>query len=126
MTLGTEQEMTAIRQTLGRYSHVDIGPAILVSSKEGDRGDGDIGDVERTYKSVISGVARKGEPAKAVYTVFLRCTLANHSFHQDEIPETCTTVVDDNGIPWQNCTPGTPASDYVAVVESCGVERIEE
>jgi hypothetical protein len=124
--LGTEQEMTAIRQTLGRYSHFEIGPPLLVSSKKGDRGSGDIGDVERTYKTVIAGIERKGEPAKAVYTVFVRCTLEDQTVHQDETPETCTTVIDDNGIPLQNCTPGTPASDYVAVVESCGVERFEE
>ena len=117
-TLGTEQEMAAIGQTLSRYSHVEIGPPFLMSSKQEPR--------ERLYKTIIAGAARKGAPLAVIYNVFLRCTLSDQTFHQDELPETCTTLIDDSGIPFQNCTPGTPAFDYVAVVESCGVEKIEE
>ncbi|HJW93983.1 MAG TPA: hypothetical protein VJ901_10210 [Thermoanaerobaculia bacterium] len=115
-TLGSARAMDAIRQKLGGYHHIEIGPPLLVSSN----------DAGRTYKTVVAGLARRGEAAEAVYTVFLRCTLENQTVHQDETPETCTTLIDDNGIPWQNCTPGTPASDYVVQMESCGVEKIEE
>src|SRR3954452_19735339 len=102
-TLGSAQAMNAIRQKLGGYHHIEIGPPLLVSSN----------DAERTYKTVVAGLARKGEAAEAVYTVFLRCTLENQEVAQDRDAEALPDADRHNGIPWQNCTPGTLASDYV-------------
>jgi len=125
-TFGADEQMAAISEKLARYSRVAVGPAFLVAAKQGDRGGGDIGDVERTYKLTIAGVSHRGRPPEAIYELLLHCELSNETVHYDETPESCTTTIDENGIPWQNCTPGTPASDGVVLMESCKVGGIEE
>ncbi|HKS25345.1 MAG TPA: hypothetical protein VJZ76_21305 [Thermoanaerobaculia bacterium] len=123
---GAGEQMAAIRQKLARYSRVAVGPAFLVAAKQGDRGGGDIGDVKRTYKVTVAGVSHRGRPPEAIYELLLRCELSNETVHYDATPESCTTTIDENGIPWPNCTPGSPASDGVVLMESCKVGGIDE
>jgi hypothetical protein len=125
-TIGTEQGMDAIRQKLAHYANLAVGPALLVSSKQGDQGYGHAGDVLRTYKAILAGSQRKGDPPQAIYTLFLKCRISYEAFHHDEVSESCTTTIDANGIPWTNCSGGYPAYDSIDYSESCSVSRIEE
>ena len=124
--LGTDQEMGAVRQKLGHYTNVSAGPPLLISSRQGNQGAGHIGDVRRTYTATVSGSPRKGAPSQAIYTLFLKCRLSYESYHHDEVPESCTTTIDENGIPWTNCTGGSPAYDSLDLGESCLISKIEE
>ncbi|HXA19804.1 MAG TPA: hypothetical protein VN380_22665 [Thermoanaerobaculia bacterium] len=124
-TIGTEQGMDAIRQKLAHYTGLSVGQALLVSSKQGDQGYGHIGDVLRTYKAIVAGSQRKGAPPEAIYTFFLKCRISYEEFHHDEVSESCTTTIDANGIPWTNCSGGSPAYDSIDYCESCAVARIE-
>ncbi|HSY48566.1 MAG TPA: hypothetical protein VLC46_07140 [Thermoanaerobaculia bacterium] len=124
--LGTEQEMAAVRQTLGHYTNVSVGSPLLVSSRQGNQGDGHVGDVRRTYTATVSGSPRKGAPPQAIYTLSLKCLLSYESYHHDEVPESCTTTIDENGIPWTSCTGGSPAYDSLDLGESCLISKIEE
>jgi len=125
-TLGTQQEMDAIRQRLSGYASVSVGPALLISSRQGDQGAGQVGDVRRTYTATVTGSPRKGAPIQAIYTLFLKCMLSYDLYHHDEVPESCTTTIDPNGVPWTSCTGGSAAYDSVDLSESCLISKIEE
>jgi hypothetical protein len=125
-TLGSQQGMDSVRQKLAQYTNLTVGPALLISSKQGDQGYGHFGDIKRTYQTTVAGSPRKGAPPEAIYTFFLKCLIDYRVFHYDETPESCTTTIDENGIPWTNCTGGSPAYDSIDYVESCSVSRIEE
>jgi hypothetical protein len=124
--LGTGQAMDAIREKLAHYTNLSIGPALLISSKQGDQGYGHVGDVRRTYNATVAGSSRKSAPPEAIYTLLLKCRISYDEDHHDEVPEGCTTTIDDNGIPWTNCTAGSAAYDSIDYGESCWVAKIEE
>lgn len=124
--LGTQQEMDAIRQRLAQFTHVSLGPALLISSRQGDQGAGQIGDIRRTYTVTVTGSARKGAPIQAIYTLFLKCLISYDLYHHDAVSDTCSTTIDADGVPWTNCSGGSAAYDSVDLGESCLISKIEE
>jgi hypothetical protein len=124
--LGTQQEMDAIRQKLAHQANVSVGPTLLISSRQGDQGYGHFGDVRRTYQATVTCSPKKGAPVQAIYTLFLRCLISYDTYHHDEVPESCTTTIDENGVLWTNCNAGFPAYDSIDLGESCLISRIEE
>lgn len=124
-TIGTEQAMQAIRQTLARYTNPSIGPALLVSSKQGDQGYGHVGDVRRIYETTLTASPRRGAPPQPLYTLRVKCRISYEPVHHDEVPDSCTTTIDDNGIPWTTCSGASPAYDSIDYQESCWVAGIE-
>lgn len=124
--LGTPQAMGAIRQKLAGYANVVVADPLLTSSRQGDQGYDHFGDVERTYEAQVSGSAAKDAPAELIYTLEVQCGLSYGVYHYDETSESCSTTIDENNIPWTNCTPGTPAYDAIELGESCAVSGIRE
>jgi len=118
--------MLAIRQTLARYTNPSFGPALLVSSRQGDQGYGHFGDVQRTYETTLAASPRRGAPRQPIYTLRVKCRISYESVHHDEVPDSCTTTIDDNGIPWTTCSGASPAYDSIDYRETCSVARIEE
>ncbi len=125
-TLGTPQAMDAIRQKLAGYTNVVVADPLLMSSRQGDQGYDHFGDVERTYEAQVSGSSAKDAPAELIYAVQVQCALSYGVYHYDETSESCSTTIDQNGVPWTNCTPGTPAYDAIELGESCAVGGIRE
>lgn len=125
-TLGTEQGMNAIRQKLAYYKNVSVGPALMISSKQGDQGYGHFGDVQQRFEATVAGSPAKGSPPEPIYTIQLQCDIAYDQYHHDATNESCTTTIDENGIPWTNCTPGSDAYDSIDLGESCAITAINE
>jgi hypothetical protein len=125
-TLGTQQEMDAIRQKLGRYTNLSLGPPLMASAKQGDQGYGHYGDVRRTYKVTVAASAGKSSPPQAIYTLVLKCLIGYDVVHYEEVAEVCSTSTDANGTPWTNCVGGTPAYNQVEYGESCAIAKVEE
>src|SRR6185437_14621224 len=112
-TLGTPLAMDAIRQKLAGYTNVVVADPLLTSSRQGDQGYDHFGDVEQDYEAQVSGSAAKGAPAELIYTLQVQCGLSYGVYHYDETSESCSTRIDENGVPWTDCTPGTPAYDEI-------------
>jgi hypothetical protein len=124
-TLGTQRGMGAMHQKLAGYTNVTVGEALVTSAKQGDQGYDHYGDVLRMYEATVSGSAAKDAPPELIYTLQVQCTLAYGVYHHDETSESCSTTIDQNGVPWTNCTPGTPAYDSIDLGESCAVAGIK-
>ncbi|HXH40330.1 MAG TPA: hypothetical protein VNN08_17000 [Thermoanaerobaculia bacterium] len=125
-TLGTQQQMDAIRQKLAHSTNVSVGEATLIGSGQSDRGAGRIADVRRTYEAIVIGAPKKGAPIQAIYRLFLKCLISYNVYHHDAVSDTCTTTIDANGIPWTNCVGASPAYDSLDLGESCLISGIEE
>ena len=124
-TLGSEQGMRAMQQELAGYTHISVGPALLVSAHQGEQGYDHYGDVLRNYQATVSGVHDKDAPPALIYTLQLQCSLAYHQYHHDEVAETCNTTIDDNGVPWTSCSGGSPAYDSIDLDETCGITGVK-
>ena len=123
-TLGTPAEFSVVRQKLVSHANVSVADPLMISSKKGDQGYDHYGDVQRNYEANVSGSAEKDAPAELIFTLRVQCNLAYGVYHHDETAESCTTTIDQNNIPWTNCTPGTPAYDSIDLGESCKVTGI--
>jgi hypothetical protein len=125
-TLATQQQMDAMHQKLALYTNISAEQALIVSSQEGDQDYGHFGTVLETYDVPILGSPAKKAPPELIYTLALQCAFIYKKFHHDETSESCTTTIDENNIPWTNCTPGTPAYDSIDLTEKCKVTGVDE
>jgi hypothetical protein len=125
-TLGTQQQMDAMHQKLALYTKVAVQPALIVSSQDGDQDYGHYGIVVENFDVPILGSPSAKAPPEPIYMFAVKCAFVYKKFHHDETAESCTTTIDENNIPWTNCTPGTPAYDSIDLTQKCKVTGIDQ
>jgi hypothetical protein len=122
-TLGTPETMRTMEAELGHYTHVKVGPALLVARQRGDLGNGRIGDVRLDYRTTVAGSSRTGASRREIYTFLVRCTNHYETVHHTSQPDTCPR---NEGPPESVCAVGSPAYDSLEFVQSCNVADIEK
>lgn len=100
---------------------LSIGDARLVSHVQGDLGDGEVGDVLKTFRSEVSALTPQGAPIAA--TVDTLCYVRYETYHDPGSTGMCSLDPNDPGGP-DICQPDTPPSDSEVKVQSCLVSAI--
>jgi hypothetical protein len=118
-SFGSKEGLATLHKKLSKI--ISIDPPQLVSSEQGDQGNGHTGDIWRFFRANVSGRTKEGAAAR--YTAHITCDVAYAKEHSPFDKGTCLPDPSDPSGP-DLCQPDTPASDWEGERQHCRVSEL--
>jgi hypothetical protein len=115
---GTKEGLAAFRDKLSKV--VSMSEPRLITSRQGDQGYHQSGDVSRVYSTNVSGLTKAGAPAR--YTVQITCGVTYQEIHLPA--QNGYAILDPMNPHSKEHTDPQDAFDWEGEVEDCRVSQI--